>query len=50
MAAEANGWRDKFAAAIAGVWGIWHLISGAFVAGVYNFIDRDRSYRRPRPV
>lgn len=36
------------AAAIAGVWGIWHLVSGALVVGVYNFIDRDRSLNARR--
>lgn len=28
------------AAAIAGVWGIWHLVSGSIVALIYNTIDR----------
>jgi len=30
------------AAAVAAVWGVWHLLAGGLLAGVYNVLDRKR--------
>ena len=37
------------AAAIAGAWGIWHLISGSLVAIAFNAMDRNQTRAAPGP-